>query len=1262
MTSVRFHGIKRNKRKRRRQHSWMIEAAKVHETRLEDAHDTGLQGANEDPEALGPGAIRLQAAKEQALWLKEALKLKELEVETLTQRQAKRRLKRAEEALLEEGRLKRTEEAEALKQEAMQEEHRLKHAEGARLLKEAQEAMQEEHTLKHEARLVKEACIWDFDEEAQPSRPPKRRQSSSGDLQTAIVRQCAKEKAPRQKGALRQQTSEEEERRLKRTEEARRLKEQEVATPGIWDFCEAEPCDEPARRPSGRQTSFNDLQAASITAQSTFGTQKGPAEQSALNIAKLKFLEDTAESEDVALRQKAATEEATRIAKEQAVRLQPAKKNWNQAKESAPDKWECVHIVPIPAEPQLRYLYGTDDYASCVDENKTCLANKKYDTAAPCFLYGSNCSSDTKSLPAPPVSFIDDYATSELPTHHKLPHIGEIVATPWETESGRAWCVGIMQCECRQGMCNVTYGDGSILTHMATEIYDPKAIGIPFHRDMNDRLKQLETLCDLIENEEQKFDVLLAMQVRLLNNEAISHVVTKDVGDTFAELSPNMLQKALTSTTGVFCDLGCGNGLQVLVAAIIGSFDRCYGIERNEELVDSWKLWSCALLRTDEAKWGPIIARITVTHEDICTPSQGTKTFIADATVLLCWNARFTDTVNSAMFALASDAMRFPGATLVCFTPAPALLSTMLVSRTLPASMATKSTETYWSVHFSKGKFAGDWFHLFQRSSAETVREDHGIADDVHEFEDMDAACEEADAQQTTASGHGIAHAGRAMDEDVYTPGGEEMKQRQTTAQVHRVPHTERAVDEGVNAPCDHSIALAPTVPPTPPSEKHTTANALSEARKSTALALAEAELKTSPNGVVVGVGWTASKSWATGYEVDTPFEQWADPGVTAGVVPLGLGGSFFYRPSNSSDGRLCPQPVLPGGRQYAFGGVIRNAIPGPAGLQPQEGHLDLCHDGPITIITLDGGTMQADGYNDIKLAVADSRQALSLVSPFDGARPIALDFWDWDSNAWVTITADPGKKEFILFAPTIAWHRGNGMSQGPRLYTMYLPVDSVVSVDDLVNDGLCVLKVSDVGGQPVRQHHVAVAALDGNTDNAVATLKEATLDAPAAREAAAAAVTLGTSASFHAGAAAAAEAHPEDSLGGSHGSRTREATRSTLKMMLMGMQGCGGERTQTTDAIRCEHLQRMLSPSRHVELLTVNPHEDILGDSSIRHIAGGFGLRRGFLALLERMVGIGFYPEIAMLDYYWLQVLVTFAPIELICGVRQVITKATMA
>jgi hypothetical protein len=95
---------------------------------------------------------------------------------------------------------------------------------------------------------------------------------------------------------------------------------------------------------------------------------------------------------------------------------------------------------------------------------------------------------------------------------------------------------------------------------------------------------------------------------------------------------------------------------------------------------------------------------------------------------------------------------------------------------------------------------------------------------------------------------------------------------------------------------------------------------------------------------------------------------------------------------------------------------------------------------------------------------------------------------------------------------------------------------------------------------------------------------------------------------------------------------------KTTLKIMIMGMQGVGC--TKAPDAIRCDCLQLMLTPLRPVKELTVNLHAGIKGNSSIRHIEGLVKSWRGFQDVMEKLVEIGFYPEVVLLDYYWLQVI----------------------
>jgi hypothetical protein len=380
----------------------------------------------------------------------------------------------------------------------------------------------------------------------------------------------------------------------------------------------------------------------------------------------------------------------------------------------------------------IQYLYGSTDKdtRTIIDkypnehERSTCNLSDTSDTMHPTFMFGSLSSAEYSQDPTTwPVSFIEVPLNATLspptPSGKWRPKPNTVVATRW----GSVWCIGIVKCAVLHHVINVTYADGRIQSHDVCDAINPARIGLSVHANTSSLLGTLSTSCNLIEDDVKRADVLLALQVRLVVDHAVSYVSTTDKSDTFAELSPNMLQKAIEGRDGVFCDLGCGTGLQLFVAAVIGNFSFCYGIERNVDLIVAWKGWSQALLRTCVTKWGPIIAKISVVAEDICDISTGTKLQVQECSVLLCWNARFTDPVNKALFELANVYMTQPKATLICFTEMRHNLTTTLVSKSLPSGMQYSSLD-YWTMNFTIGSCAGDWFHLFEnhRNVHETAR------------------------------------------------------------------------------------------------------------------------------------------------------------------------------------------------------------------------------------------------------------------------------------------------------------------------------------------------------------------------------------------------------------------------------------------------------------------------------------------------------------------------------------------------------------
>jgi hypothetical protein len=227
------------------------------------------------------------------------------------------------------------------------------------------------------------------------------------------------------------------------------------------------------------------------------------------------------------------------------------------------------------------------------------------------------------------------------------------------------------------------------------------------------------------------------------------------------------------------------------------------------------------------------------------------------------------------------------------------------------------------------------------------------------------------------------------------------------------------------------------------------------------------------------------------------------------------------------------------------------------------------------------------------------------LIAPLGDER-IALQVWDHALGVERTLWLDPG--QYLVLPSASCWHAGYGGKQGDRLYVTFAAGELTTHEKECVKDEqLDVLFWKQIKGMP-----------SPNPKNW----------------------------RMNKGAKAAAVSTEVLAV---------EQEDSTLNILLMGMQGCGAKCTETSDAIRCGSLVRMLSPlMRSVKVLTLNRHADLMGNFSIRHAQGDFGTMRGFEAVIRKLVETDFHPEVAMLDYYWLQVISTFVPIELICCIRQ--------
>ena len=166
-------------------------------------------------------------------------------------------------------------------------------------------------------------------------------------------------------------------------------------------------------------------------------------------------------------------------------------------------------------------------------------------------------------------------------------------------------------------------------------------------------------------NNQHKHLVGWALQVRLSRGTFETHVCTKQPGDTFMELAPNFLHSIIPLVDAVrtlaFLDIGAGTGLQLVCAAIIGQFDRCFGVERNVLLVDQYRAWCEALLECDRVTWTPILATITMVQGDISECS----TLVPVAALVLCWNACFEAACNDTLFGILAHETLPEGAVLI---------------------------------------------------------------------------------------------------------------------------------------------------------------------------------------------------------------------------------------------------------------------------------------------------------------------------------------------------------------------------------------------------------------------------------------------------------------------------------------------------------------------------------------------------------------------------------------------------------------------
>jgi hypothetical protein len=164
-----------------------------------------------------------------------------------------------------------------------------------------------------------------------------------------------------------------------------------------------------------------------------------------------------------------------------------------------------------------------------------------------------------------------------------------------------------------------------------------------------------------------------ALQVRMNCGAGVTHhechVGRAGNYDLFFELSPytvNALLKALgkQARREAFIDIGAGCGLPLIVAAIAGEFKVCWGCEHKHELVDGFETWRRALIGHNREIWEPILQKITLEYNPPAAKGtqhgafpQSLQEHLVNASVVLCWNERFSQGDNNTMYKLVSDHM-----------------------------------------------------------------------------------------------------------------------------------------------------------------------------------------------------------------------------------------------------------------------------------------------------------------------------------------------------------------------------------------------------------------------------------------------------------------------------------------------------------------------------------------------------------------------------------------------------------------------------
>jgi SAM-dependent methyltransferase len=209
---------------------------------------------------------------------------------------------------------------------------------------------------------------------------------------------------------------------------------------------------------------------------------------------------------------------------------------------------------------------------------------------------------------------------------------------------------------------------------------------------------------------------MAAMQLRVIEGNYTERVRGSG-GETFCELSPNCIQLILHAVcpeleNGVFVDIGCGTGLPAL-AAVLHRFKAVYGWEKNPELIDQWKSWQDTLCRRDSS-WNEILSKCHLWQGDCSEVTEEMKEATQGANVVLCWNSRFDQRDNEALFRFVAENMLTEDAVFVCTTLPPTLVE---LHRVYLDDMTPKQDVFYCCNPNVRGKLVGlghDWFHVYK--------------------------------------------------------------------------------------------------------------------------------------------------------------------------------------------------------------------------------------------------------------------------------------------------------------------------------------------------------------------------------------------------------------------------------------------------------------------------------------------------------------------------------------------------------------------